>query len=71
MHPNGVRWIVDYKVVEMTGTSKQAFLQGQLKKYQNQLQAYMALLGQLEPEREVRAALYFPLSDSWVEVGSS
>ncbi len=65
---SGVRWIVDYKVVEMTGTSKQAFLEGQLKKYQNQLQAYMALLGQLEPEREVRAALYFPLSDSWVEV---
>ncbi|WP_432823757.1 UvrD-helicase domain-containing protein, partial [Trichloromonas sp.] len=65
----GVRWIVDYKVVEMAGKGEQAFLKEQLAKYRSQLQAYINLIRQLEPQREVRAALYFPLSDGWVEVG--
>ena len=63
---DGVRWIVDYKVVEASGSADPAFLARQREKYRGQLEAYLALFRQLEPAREVRAALYFPLHDGWV-----
>jgi len=63
----GVRWIIDYKLSEPREQSVEAFLAGEGEAYRNQVTAYRRLLEALEPERPVRAALYFPLFDGWYE----
>ena len=64
-----VRWVIDYKTSEARpGESPTAFLAGEVDAYREQLASYARLLRSLEPEREVRAGLYFPLCDGWCEV---
>ena len=65
----GVRWVIDYKVsCPKRGESEAAFYAGKLQQYRGQLLSYCHLLQQLEPERQIRSALYFPLFDGWCEL---
>jgi len=63
----GIRWVIDYKITEDTATSHKQFMQKEALKYAPQLAAYVRLWSSLEPSRQVRSALYFPLFDGWWE----
>ncbi len=63
------RWVVDYKTSEpRPGESQEAFFAGESDRYRPQLAGYAQLLKAIEPQREVRGGLYFPLFDGWCEV---
>ncbi len=65
----GIRWIVDYKTSEpRAGDDLADFLAAESERYRPQLETYAELCRRLEPGREVRSALYFPLCDGWVEL---
>ena len=65
----GVRWVIDYKVSRpKAGNSLETFYQQKTEQYRGQLLSYKQLLRELEPEREIAMALYFPLIDGWCEV---
>ncbi len=65
----GTRWVVDYK----TGShfdDVESFLDQELRRYTidtPQLPKYVQVLQALEPERCIKAALYFPMLDGWRE----
>ena len=65
----GRRWVIDYKT-STTGRNEahEAFLAREGERYRLQLATYVALFREMEPQREVRAALYFPLADGWWEL---
>ncbi|MDH3998277.1 MAG: UvrD-helicase domain-containing protein [Desulfuromonadales bacterium] len=66
---SGVRWIVDYKTSRPEPDRAQSeFMARELERYAGQLKVYRQLLGALEPGREIRCALYFPMFDGWIEV---
>jgi ATP-dependent exoDNAse (exonuclease V) beta subunit len=66
---DGIRWIVDYKTSEpRPGDALDSFLVSERERYRPQLQAYAELCRRLEPGREIRMGLYFPLFDGWCEV---
>jgi len=65
---SGTRWIVDYKTASHEGGGVEHFLDEEEKRHTPQLQRYAAILRKLEPEREIRTALYFPMLDAWKEV---
>jgi len=65
----GVRWIIDYKTATHEGGDMDAFLANEADRHRHQLLGYVHLLQKLEPEREIRAALYFPMLDAWREIG--
>ncbi|AMV72258.1 UvrD-helicase domain-containing protein [Desulfuromonas carbonis] len=66
---SGVRWVVDYKTSEPPpGENPDAFFAAEVDRYRSQLACYAQLFQGLEPERKIRAGLYFPLSDIWREV---
>jgi len=64
----GIRWIIDYKTAAHEGGDVEAFLDEEVKRHTSQLQRYAAVLVQLEPDRAIRTALYFPMLDAWREV---
>jgi len=71
---DGVRWIVDYKTsrpVSGEGVdgfmSPDEFMIGEEERYRSQLQLYATLIRQLEENRPLRTALYFPMFDGWIE----
>jgi ATP-dependent exoDNAse (exonuclease V) beta subunit len=64
----GVRWIVDYKTGERGPLEQEDFLASESRRYAKQIALYVRLFQALEPETAVRAALYFPLLDGWIEV---
>lgn len=64
----GVRWVIDYKTGSPGTTAVPQFLAGELERYRAQLELYVRLCQQFDPGREVRAALYFPTFDGWVEL---
>ena len=64
----GVRWIVDWKTSAHEGGDREAFLDRELVRYRGQLERYVRALKLLEPDRPVRAGLYFPLLDAWREL---
>jgi ATP-dependent exoDNAse (exonuclease V) beta subunit len=57
----GDRWIVDYKTSSHEGGDIEAFVDAEVLRYKNQLARYRDVMLLLEPERNIRAALYFPL----------
>ncbi|HKK00711.1 MAG TPA: 3'-5' exonuclease, partial [Desulfuromonadales bacterium] len=64
----GRRWVIDYKTSRTKpGEATATFLEREGERYRGQLAIYVALLRELEPQREVRAALYFPMIDGWWE----
>jgi ATP-dependent exoDNAse (exonuclease V) beta subunit len=64
----GVRWIVDWKTSVHEGGDREAFLDNELERYRGQLERYVHALRAREPDRPVRAGLYFPLLDAWREL---
>jgi len=64
---HGARWIIDYKTAAHEGGDIKHFLDEEQKRHAPQLQRYAATLKKLEPEREIRTALYFPMLDAWRE----
>jgi len=64
---NDVRWIIDYKTGDHTGSDKEAFLDSEQERYSDQLQRYADIIGRME-SRPVKAALYFPLLKGWREI---
>ena len=59
---DGERWVVDYKSsAPGKGETRQDFLRRQEALYRDQLLGYVRIFQQIEPDRRVRAALYFPL----------
>ena len=61
-----VRWIIDYKTGDHSGSDKKAFLDSEQERYADQLQGYADIIGRME-KRTVKAALYFPLLQAWRE----
>jgi hypothetical protein len=61
----GVRWIVDWKTSAHLGGDPEAFLDAELERYRGQLERYAQAMKQLEPGRELKVGLYFPLLDAW------
>jgi len=62
-----VRWIVDFKTSVHQGGGREDFLLNELERYRRQMQDYRELYANLEPERTIRAGLYFPLMGVWRE----
>ncbi len=56
-----VRWIVDYKTSQHEGGDLPGFIARELERYAEQLAGYRTAMRALEPDREIRTALYFPL----------
>lgn len=67
--PQGIRWVIDYKVSSpKKGETLEGFYTEKLAQYRGQLATYSHLMQRLEPDRKIRAALYFPLFDGWCEL---
>jgi len=64
----GIGWIIDYKTASHEGGDLDDFLAEEVSRHAPQLQRYAAILKNMEPEREIRTALYFPMLDAWKEV---
>ena len=64
---NGARWIVDYKTSSHEGGDIEAFLEREAERYANQMSRYREAMLAMEPAREVRIGLYFPLLGRLVE----
>ncbi|MDX8382880.1 MAG: 3'-5' exonuclease, partial [Ghiorsea sp.] len=65
---DGIRWVIDYKTGGHEGAGLDAFLDQELIRYTQdtpQLPNYVKALQALEPERTIKAALYFPMVDGW------
>ncbi len=65
---DGTRVIVDYKTSLTDPGDIDGFLSAELEKYRLQMMTYARLMAALEPERPIRALLYFPLLDRLAEV---
>lgn len=63
----GTRWIIDYKTGSPSGASMSRFLDAEMTRYASQLELYVRLFQLFEPGRKIRAGLYFPLVDGWIE----
>jgi ATP-dependent helicase/nuclease subunit A len=64
----GTRWIIDYKTGSHHSSDIDAFLDQELIRYTEdtpQLPNYVKVLKALEPKRNIKAALYFPMVDGW------
>ncbi len=66
---DGLRWVVDYKTSSPApGESVESFMSQEVERYGHQLRLYVALMEQLKPDGPpLRAALYFPMIDGWIE----
>ncbi|MGI9292207.1 MAG: UvrD-helicase domain-containing protein, partial [Gammaproteobacteria bacterium] len=58
---DGVRWIIDYKASTHEGGGLETFIEEQKRRYSEQLEGYRYAMQLLEPDREIKTALYFPL----------
>jgi hypothetical protein len=67
---DGTRWVIDYKTGSHAESDVDAWLDQELYRYTiatPQLPNYVKVLQALEPERTIKAALYFPMLDGWRE----
>jgi len=68
---DGTRWIIDYKTSTHEGGNLGGFLDEEQKRYEDQLNEYAQMLGNLEDEpQSIRVGLYFPLMDAWREINT-
>jgi ATP-dependent helicase/nuclease subunit A len=67
---SGTRWVIDFKTSRHEGSGFDEFLQQEMERYRGQLQTYVALARGLGSE-PVRAALYFPLLQRFVELADN
>jgi ATP-dependent exoDNAse (exonuclease V) beta subunit len=63
---NGIRWVIDFKTAAYEGDDPDSFIESERRAYQEQLERYANLLSALD-SRPIRAGLYFPLLNRWVE----
>jgi len=63
-----VRWIIDYKTATHKGGELQSFLDAEVQRHASQLHRYRSIVSRMEPDRDIRTALYFPMLDAWREV---
>lgn len=56
-----VRWVVDFKTTQIEGGDSERYFREQIEKYREDLRRYVKALQLLDPDHEIRAALYFPL----------
>lgn len=62
--PSGRRWILDYKTSQPAKNEHiEAFLEKERVRYEPQLQLYSRLYANYDSQRELCAALYFPMID--------
>jgi ATP-dependent helicase/nuclease subunit A len=59
---------VDWKTSAHEGGDRETFLDRELERYRGQLERYARALQLMEPDRPVKAGLYFPLLDAWREI---
>jgi ATP-dependent exoDNAse (exonuclease V) beta subunit len=64
----GQRWLIDYKTSLPKDGEAQRFYADMSERYRPQLVSYGRIFAALEPDRPLRAGLYFPLFDGWCEV---
>jgi ATP-dependent helicase/nuclease subunit A len=64
--PDGVRWIVDFKLSRHEGADVEAFLDREQERYRTQLQDYAVVMRAIDA-RPIRVGLYFPLIPGWRE----
>jgi len=64
----GVRWVVDWKTSVHEGGDPGGFLDNELERYRGQLERYEYAMRLLEPDRQLKVGLYFPLLDAWREI---
>jgi ATP-dependent exoDNAse (exonuclease V) beta subunit len=67
---DGVRWVIDYKTGSHFEDDIDVWLDQELYRYTvetPQLPNYVNALQALEPNRIIKAALYFPMMDAWRE----
>ena len=64
--PEGVRWIVDFKLSRHEGADAEAFLNREQERYRTQLEIYAQVMREFDP-RPIRVGLYFPLVPGWRE----
>jgi len=62
----GIRWVIDYKTSQHTGSGLEEFLDREVERYRPQLERYAMVARKLGPE-PVRVGLYFPLIGAWRE----
>jgi ATP-dependent exoDNAse (exonuclease V) beta subunit len=61
-----VRWIIDYKTSSPArDENMEAFLRRETEQYRKQIETYATLFSELEPDRAIKAGLYFPAIDAW------
>jgi ATP-dependent exoDNAse (exonuclease V) beta subunit len=60
-----VRWVVDFKTTEIQGGDAERYFVGQVEKYREDLARYADALQLLDPAREIKGALYFPLQNEF------
>ena len=65
---DGVRWIIDYKTAAHEGADLEIFLNEEARRHGPQLSRYASILQSMEPGREIKTALYFPMLDVMHEV---
>jgi ATP-dependent helicase/nuclease subunit A len=58
---DSVRWVVDFKTTQIEGGDSERYFADQIEKYREDLRRYVNALQLLDPDHEIRAALYFPL----------
>ncbi len=63
----GVRWVIDYKTSSHEGGNLDGFIANELERYGGQLAGYRSAMHALDPDREIRTALYFPLLGVFAE----
>lgn len=62
---DNIRWIIDYKV-NLSGEKLDE--KDIIERHRGQLTEYVAAVKQMEPTREIKAAIYYPLESHWVEI---
>ena len=60
-----------YKISQHEGGGPESFLNSQEERYRDQLRGYRDTMQLLDPDREIRTALYFPLLAEFREVDLS
>lgn len=55
---DGIRWIIDYKTTALNSNAS---------KYTQQLACYAKIMQKLDPNRQIKLGLYFPLLSKWLE----
>jgi ATP-dependent helicase/nuclease subunit A len=64
---DNTRWIIDYKTSK-PNSGVAEFLSQEKAKYAPQLIHYAKLMHELDPTRQIKLGLYFPLCSSWIEM---